>query len=214
MNDMPDFKPSNTNECIKRVLAARKRTHFSRADWDFENVSWTLDGAIFHTAAPSLSGTDFGLALVKDATTGALSDGRMVAWRRSNVGSALGFFYFRNQDADGSSSRTNTYGVEIRDDEIMFTKHVGGAPTTIDTHAFTWVWALNTWYKIRVTWWTSVDRIYVRVERWTGTEWATLGGAADTDFEDVNDLWKDAAVNRCGVYYGNVYWIDDFEIWG
>jgi len=214
VDDMPEFKPSNMSDRIKRALAARGRTHFSRADWDFQNASWTLDGAIYKTSAPSLHGTGSGLALVLNASSGALSDGRLVGWMRSDAASLLPLLFFRNQRADGGADVNNSYYIQLQATSVLLRKYVGGGASTIDTHNMTWTWSVDTWYKIRVTWWTSVDRMYVRVEYWDGDSWKTLGGDADTDFEDVNDLWKDNAVNRVGVYYMTSKWIDDFEAWG
>jgi hypothetical protein len=189
--------------------------HHTFADWDFQNANWTLDGTIYHTEAPSLHGLGSNQALIKHATTGALSNGRLVFWTRSSSIGYLTEFSFRDQVADGNADQENTYRLTVKEDEMTFDKYIAGTPNPIDTKAFTWVWAINAWYKIRVTWWTSVDRIYVRVERWTGTEWVTLGGEADTDFEDTDDQWKDNPVNRCGPHLISSYsYIDDLEVWG
>ena len=214
MDKMPEFKPSNMDERVKRALAVKGRTHFSRTDWDFEDANWTLDEIIYKAAPPSLHGTNAGAALVKHATTGALSDGRLITWTRASIITILINVFFRNQAADGTANFLNTYFTQLEETELKFYKRVAAGTTLLDTHAFTWNWAINTWYKLRHTWWSSVDRIYLRVERWNGDSWETLGGAADTDFEDTDDLWKDAAVNRTGVFYYDSRWIDDVEVWG
>lgn len=212
MRKMPEFKPTSVDERIR----GRKPKHHSITDWDFSSVDWTLDETIYHTAIPSLHGTTGAPchSLVKNATTGALSDGRMIMWIRGNYATYLVGLLFRNQATDGGADNQNQYMFRIMPDELTFAYYLVGGYNAIDAKAMTWEWALETWYKIRLTWWTSVDRIYVRMERWTGTEWVTLGGAADTDFEDVNDRWKDNPVNRCGIYLDQFLWVDDLEVWG
>lgn len=214
MNEIPEFKPSNMDERIRRALPAGKRPHFSYADWDFQNVDWTLDPAIYKAAPPSLRSTTLTLALAKHATTGALSDGRLITWARSGSLVSLIIVMFRAQDADGGAGLINTYYIRIRETEVTLSKFVATAQSEVDAQNITWNWLVDTWYRIRVTWWTSVDRIYVRVEYWDGDSWETLGGDADTDLEDTNDLWKDNARNRCGIYCIDDRWYDDVEIWG
>lgn len=188
--------------------------HHSFADWDFEDVGWSLDEDIYHDAPPSLVGTAHPVALIKNATTGALSNGRLIVWVRTNNVVSQGSFWFRNQAVDGGADEEDGYRILLLENSILFYYALGGGDTLIDTKAHTWGYLADTWYKIRLTWWTSVDRIYVRVERWTGTEWITLGDEADTDFEDTNDRWKDAAVNRCGFSLTTSNYRDDVEVWG
>lgn len=216
MNEMPDFKPISMDGRIKNATDAESPGHHSITDWDFQNVNWELDNSIYHAAPPSLHGSATGIALVKHATTGALSDGRLVAWVRSSHASSLNYFFFRNQVADGSADFQECYLHRIlpKTTGIRLTKYVGGVASTIDTKKYTWNWAVNTWYKIRITWWTAAEHLFLRTERWTGTEWVTLGGAADDDIEDPGDAWKDAAVNRCGMFYHTIFWYDDLEVWG
>lgn len=188
--------------------------HHSITDWDFESAEWTLDGVIYHTAPPSLHGIiASGAALVKHATTGALSDGRIIAWVRSSSAAYLPWFIFRNQKVDGGADSEDTYRLQIYDDHVDLISYIAGVQDIVQAKDHTWGWLANTWYKLRLTWWTSVDRIYVRIERWTGTEWVTLGGEADIDFEDTDDLWKDNPVNRCGLLFFGVWWQDDVEVW-
>ena len=214
MDEMPEFNPSSLDGRIKRAHAARKRPHFSYTDWDFMNADWTLDETIYKAAPPSLHGTGGGLALAKHATTGALSDGRLIMWMRSSIADYLGYLFFRNQVADGTADYENCYYVRLDDDGLVFYYFLTGSSNPIDTHLMDWNWAINTWYKIRWTWWTSVDRMYLRTERWDGDAWVTLGGAADIDFEDTNDRWKDETRNRVGIYYMTSKWFDDVEVWG
>ncbi len=187
----------------------------SLTDWDFENENWRLHPTIYHTAAPSFQGTVAGVALVKHAISGALSNGRLVVWAWTNDAGVLALLVFRNQVVDGSAELQDSYYIWIEGASLGFRAIVGGEYLLTIEKDHTWNWAVETWYKLRVTWWTSAERIYVRVERWTGTEWVTLGGDADTDFEDVNDRWKDSETNRVGVQY--VAWTrlyDDIEVWG
>ena len=215
MMNKTDFKPSSLDQRVERALAAKGRTHFSRTDWDFADSNWTLDETIYHAAAPSLRGTSTGKpALIKNATTGALSDGRLIAWLRSGVATYLPAIWFRNQQADGGASYSNTYLIYIYNAKIEFYYYLAGGGNLIDTHAHTWSWAAATWYKIRITWWSSADILWVRVERWDGDAWVTLGGAADVDFQDPDDRWKDETVNRCGFQYYSQWWVDDVEVWG
>lgn len=214
MDKMPEFKPSSLDQRVARALATKKPLHHSITDWDFQNVSWLLDEAVYKAAPPSLHGAASGVALAKHATTGALSDGRLVFWARSSGTGYLARFWFRNQHADGGADYVSTYYVAIKTNDAEFRKWVATAPTLLDTHVMTWTWAADTWYKVRVTWWSSAETLWVRVERWTGSAWVTLGGAADTDFSDADDLWKDNAVNRTGSYYTVSEYIDDLEVWG
>lgn len=216
MNDMPEFEPSSVDERINGAAAAGNPGHHSFLDWDFENVNWVLDDAIFHAAPPSLHGTAGAIALVKDSETGALSDGRLVAWARATGTGELVWFGFRNQHADGGADRQNYYWVRISAAAggVRLYRYIAGGSTLIDTKTHTWVWAKDTWYKIRITWWSAADRLFLRTERWTGTEWVTFGGNADVDIQDVADQFKDAEVNRCGLYYHSLFYFDDVEVWG
>lgn len=209
----PPMRAKSIDERIR--LITKRPLHHSYADWDFSSVNWVLDEDIYHDAPPSLHSTASVTCLVKHATTGALSDGRLITWARSNnLLYGLLITVFRNQVADGGANFDDTYLITIQKDRIIFYSYEGGVVEEIDTKAFTWVWAINTWYKIRVTWWSALARIYVRVERWDGAAWVTLGGASDTDFEDTDDLWKDNPVNRCGIGLSGTYlWYDDVEVW-
>ncbi len=192
------------------------RSPSSYTDWNFENVNWELDDGIWHTAPPSFTASALCTSLVKHATTGALSDGRLVTWIRSSTTTTLGMLLFRNQKADGAADHQDSYVLFINDSEpgLRLYRYIGGAFSTIDTKAHTWAFAANTWYKIRITWWSAADRLFLRTERWTGTEWVTFGGAADDDIEDPDDQFKDAEVNRCGVRPQSIWWFDDLEVWG
>lgn len=214
MNEMPEFKPLPVDKRIERAAAAEGPLHHSLTDWDFQNVSWTLSATVYHTAAPSLIGTAAGAALIKNATTGALSDGRLIIWTRTSTTSALLRMLFRNQAADGDANLTSTYYIYVVPTAVSLYVYLTGSPILLSKKNMTWTWDINTWYKLRVTWWTTAAKLYVRVERWNGSAWVTLGGDADVDFEDANDRWKGNPVNRCGVHYANVIWSDDLEVWG
>lgn len=212
---MPKFEPLSIDERIKReAFIPRPLKHHSITDWDFQYVTWVLDGAIYHAAPPSLHGTASGAVLVKNATTGALSNGQLITWVRVDSGTALLNAFFRNQVADGGADNADCYFLRIAETECILNYYIDSSITVVETKAHTWNWVVDTWYKIRLTWWTSAERLYVRVERWTGTAWVTLGNEMDTDFEDVNDRWKDAEVNRCGFSISATRWQDDFEVWG
>ncbi len=214
---MSKFTSLSIDERIKRqALIPRPLKHHSLADWDFENVDWILDEVIYHTEVPSLLGIGTGgQALIKHATTGALSDGRLILWLRSSLATELCYLIFRNQKADGDADRDNTYSLSIYENTVVLKYYLGGEPSVeVETKDHTWSWVINTWYRLRLTWWTSAERLYVRIERWTGTAWVTLGGDADIDFQDVNDRWKNETVNRCGLSYYEKFHQDDLEVWG
>lgn len=216
MDEIPDFKPSSVDERIKNAAEAGNPGPRGITDWDFGDVTWELDDVTYHTAPPSLTGSGVNVALVKHATTGALSDGRLVAWFRSASSSYINYIIFRNQKADGGADEEDTYSMNIYAGTtgLRLIRIVGGSGTAVDTKTYTWDWAINTWYKVRVTWWTAAERLFVRVERWNGEAWVTFGGDADDDFEDATNQWKDSAVNRCGITYYRYMWIDDLEVWG
>ncbi len=212
---MPKFKPLSIDEQIKRqTLIPRPLKHHSITDWDFLNVNWNLDLEIYHDAPPSFVGTGAGMMLIKHATTGALSDGRLILWLRYAAGNVI-TFYFRNQQADGNAGFANCYNMIVwATDTVKVSSYTGGVGSEVATKNRTWNPDYNTWYKLRLTWWTSLNRLYIRLERWTGTEWTTLGDEMDTDFEDTDDLYKDNPVNRCGFDYASNHWQDDVEVWG
>jgi len=203
------------DERVERAAPLKYPSHHSQTDWDFSNVNWLLDEDIYPTAPPSIKGTAVScILLVKDATSGALSDGRLVSWVRGSTVGALTIFYFRNQVADGGASTANTYMIFITETTVKLYYYLATAAHLIESKDITWEWALNTWYKVRVTWWTAGGQLNVRMERWNGDSWEKLGGDADTDFADANDRWKDATVNRCGISVYNARWYDDLEVWG
>lgn len=203
------------DERIERAAPLSLPSHHSQSDWDFANVNWLLDENIYPTEAPSIRGTTPAcVMLVKDATSGALSDGRVVSWVYADITSVLTVFFFRNQIADGGAAATNTYMIYIGETAILLYYYLNGKASLVESKGHTWSWAADTWYKVRVTWWSAGGSIFVRMERWNGDSWERLGGDADTDFADANDRWKDNAVNRIGISVCQNRWYDDLEVWG
>jgi len=195
----------------------------AEVDWDFSNANWKLDDSQYVSEPKSLNFTavhSHTVVLCKHEGTTCLPQGRIITQARiHHVSFATLIFTFRNQRAVGGSDYNNCYRLQISSrNRWLFERIVGGAGTVISSGSGFlngWTWPSDTWVKVRCTWWEEGGVLYVRVERWTGTEWTKLLN----DMNDPNNLWSASEINRCGLWIwrdtdSDNGWIDDTEIWG
>ena len=188
------------------------KVHRSTGDWDFKTTSWELDSTVYVSAPSSLHFTAaLNNALVKTATVpiAYVKEGRLVTYLR---GSAYCRFdlAFRLQDPD------NCYFVQLRtglDYQYIFRKRLG-TPIILQMKQIDWL-PLNTWKKVRVTWWNDYVGLVIRVEYWDGENWVKL---LDDGYDSEN-WWKDVG-GRVGMgdialsEYSQYTFYDDTEIYG
>ncbi len=208
---------------IKPPFPTPSDVHHSVSDWDYTpGAVYTLDTSQYVSSPRSLriGGPGFlddnTIFLCRIAATRNLPQGRVSSWHRDTVGVSSKSYPFRNQAALNSASQANMYQVVITHNSWQFTKRVGGALTIIAEQPL--VTVPDTWYHDRVTWWNGVTALNVpaltcMLERYIPAVWVQQGDWV----YDENNLWKDSAINRCGVGSWDdptdYSWIDDTEIW-
>ena len=188
--------------------------HHSVGDWDKSTVTWELDTDLYISPPSSLniwgSGNKCFLCRLPDALN--LPDGRVITW--FHIAWKDNFILsFRNQATLGNANLANTY--LIRDVDVSkwaLAKYVNDAYTAIGEIA--WTHELNTWYKCRLTWWTTYDaqnnpNFAVQFEVDEAGQWVSKG-----ILYDIANLWQESGTNRCGpaTSTGYVHY-DDTEIW-
>jgi len=216
MQKMPELKPLR--------IPADPPHHSANVDWDHSSTAWTLDDAAYVSEPKSLKWPVISIArrfsLCKHAGTTVLPEGRIVSYIRTSSTASRNGFCFRHQSSVGSAADRNFYSIIYITplSQIQFYVNVGGAYTLLKTGAYGGGFTLpiNTWRKVRVTWWESGGVLYVRVEWWTGTEWTNVCD----EFFHADNRWFDSEINRCGLWMsksggGTHYnWFDDTEVWG
>ena len=187
--------------------------------WDFVDVLGVpceyreLDSSQYVSPDCSLHGTsagagEVGIALVKASEIPAadLKQGRIVCWFRQDtvgVGTGSSQLYFRCQH-----TWIDTYYLHLNTqvNGIYFRKNVATVPTVLAST--TWAFDADTWYKIRITWWTIGSLFLMMAERWDGDDWVTL----IDKFIDGDPAWGDIG-GTAGVHVLLNNWKDDVEIW-
>ena len=207
----------------KLPILIPKPEHHSVSDWDFTaGCVYALDTAQYVSAPRCLrvggaGGSDMrSIFLCRTSATRNLPQGRVSSWHRGQNYNVLTAYPFRSQAPLGSATIANMYIVTITFNSWDLSKYVGGVLTPITE--FERQRAGDTWYHDRVTWWNGVTpendaAITVMLESYIEGEWVQQ----DDWVYDTDNLWKDSAINRCGIgsmedaeYYN---WIDDTEIW-
>lgn len=188
--------------------------HHSVGDWDKLVVNWRLDTGLYISPPSSLhfftAGNACFLCRLADALN--LPAGRIITYLYLEwIDNYM--LTFRNQAPLDSANLSNTYLiVDINWNHIGLAKRVNDVYTLIGQLA--WVKSYATWYRIRITWWTTYDdqnnaSLAVHFEREVAGEWVSLGVLYDGD-----NLWHDSDTNRCGPAVSTSYvHFDDTEIW-
>lgn len=208
------------DERIAEALrVSRLVKHHSSGDWDYSSTNWELDEAQYVSAPSSLSVLEIGgvylTALVKTTTVpiANVKEGRLETYFRHNhegVHNKVDFI-FRYQDAD------NCYYLFIRmydgiDGSLQVYRVKAGVPTLLD-HKDVASFAVNTWFRYRVTWWNDYVGLVIRVEKYSAGEWVT-----EFDAYDSENNWKDIGgrVGAASSRFEDPYhvWIDDTKIYG
>jgi len=216
MREMPELNPLS--------VPFDPPHHSAEVDWDHSADRWILDDSVYVSEPRSIrwktSTTQRGCSICKHAGTTALNEGRIVSWHRQNHSNAYGGFCFRHQAPVGTADLQNLYymNFNLYTNAVGFGKMVNGKKTGIASKPFGggFTFPINTWRKVRITWWEEGGVLYLRVEWWNDTEWVQICD----DFNDPDNLWSGSAVNRCGLFMGyeaaatHYNWWDDTEIWG
>ena len=194
------------------------------ADWDFNLVTWSLNGSQYVSIPTALKLWEAGdssryvMALRNTPDCLAVDQGRLVTWLRTqNHIYGQPMLVFRAQVGDLTAWWRDSYSVlQYGDKAYLRFFTAGGVETNIGTWSFSF--PVNTWKKIRLTWWNGKDGSGIpatvfRLEYWDGAAWVK-GGA---DLYDTNERNKGSSVNRVGVCnygaLGSPVWFDDTEIW-
>jgi len=135
-----------------------------------------------------------------------MKDGRMITWFRHSTADGQYSIHltFRYQDFN------NCYFMHFRPSTTLctFYKRKAGGHNVLGTG--NWVYALDTWYKVRISWWNMDNgSLGLRAEKWVGDEWVPICD----DFEDPENDWADVG-GRVGFRWMIKYKrFDDTEIW-
>jgi len=184
----------------------------STEDWDFSTTDWSLDTSKYVSSPSSLRIT-LTTALVKTTVIpiADVKEGKIITYIRFSRSYQSAKIIFRYQDDN------NYYYVKLyvpTNGEIKFEIHRlhNGSDATLQSA--TQSLALNTWHRIRVTWWNDYVGLAIRVEYWNDDKWKK----ACADAYDANNYWKDVGgrVGIFGDYYslGYYVWFDDTYIYG
>jgi len=123
---------------------------------------------------------------------------------------------FRLQTLTALNAWQNSYMFRIvGGGQAKVRNYVAGG--TVFNYDFAWTPALNTWHKLRCTWWLGLQggvtpALACQLEVWEGGAWVSKGIGYDT----VN-RWADSNINAVGHYLHrttDVQYIDDTEIYG
>ncbi|MBA7606772.1 hypothetical protein ES703_13922 [subsurface metagenome] len=213
--------------------------HHSTDDWNFSADGmggYQLDVVNYHSSPSAVTlhypGTAYVVMLCKYTTVRCLPQGQIVGWFYIPLGKATSSRFnllFRHQcpyTEEPFYQPKDCYAVKWSWDTppvITCERHDGETGTTLYINDDTGQsqrtepsWAEETWYKRRVTWWSSKDyqndnAILIRLERWTGSAWAEYAGGSV--WFDNTDQWKASGVNGCGIWLNGWTITDDTEIW-
>jgi hypothetical protein len=208
-------------QAVKRFKLIYPKPYFPDpvSDWYFEagyGINWNLDTSIYRSAPSSLRCLYMyeSQIVCNVLATRNLKQGRVESWFYKAGGTyerGIGFC-FRLQYPTWTS-RYRTYQSIIAgtgtSSLIIYkngaTLKSGDAPQP----------PINSWFKRRVTWWTTPTWFCIRVERWTGTDWVNDIG----DALDESPLYGDSSINYCGLNIRShsdydIVRIDDTAIYG
>ena len=184
----------------------------STGDWDFKTTDWELNSTYYVSAPSSLHFIgDGNNTKVKTSTVpiAYVKEGRLITQIRRSASGSLDLA-FRLQDDN------NCYFVNLApfNSPQWIIRRRLGENTTLKWKTVDFL-PLNTWKKVRVTWWNDYVGLVIRVEYWDGEKWVKL---LDDGYDSLN-YWKDVG-GRVGM--GNIglaitsskTYYDDTEIYG
>jgi len=184
-------------------------------DWDHYNGTAELDATTYVSSPSSLKRTATStpqtlMTLTKAAAAQALINGRVVSQIRTSSTGHMPAFYFRYQD------QNNYYVVALYypGPQWYLYKVKAGVRSAIGLRlCVSWTPVINTFYKVRCTFWTSEGHLWARLEYWDGSSWIKQGD----DISDVANEWPAGGRVGVGGLDGSAPTFthhDDTEIWG
>ena len=198
---------------MKQNKYSNMKKHASSGDWDITGA-WILDATQYVSSPSSLGIRDVVTALLKTTTVpiASLKEGRIVTYIRTAYGGSQRIL-FRYQDGSNYYLVWMIWVVGSGAQRFVIRKVVSGVETTIRDET-TGNYSLNTWIKLRVTWWNDYVGLVIRFEYWNGSIWVEVCA----DGYDAANLWKDIG-GRVGVSANSnpaatQTWFDDTEIYG
>jgi len=199
----------------------KPRPHASYEDWDFSENYWSIVEDQFVSAPSSIRWQKDGAwtyctQLCKNTATLQVKQGAFVTYWRQSVTASYLRFHFRNIIAPGNANIENCYLFWTHptiDYWRIYERVAGGDNRQWETSKITQ--DLDTWYRMRLSWWESWGIMSVKLEQQIDGSWVQQG-----DILTITDpLYGDETYQRVGytVYIGlalrpNYY--DDTEIWG
>lgn len=195
-----------------RMVGLKTPAHHTTGDWDFLNNNWALDNVLFVSPPSSLKFTVAANRTTIKPTTvpiANLKEGRIIMWIRGILANADTSIIFRYQDA------LNGYYLYARTaaDSRLY-RYLGGVNTQLSASGINWL-PINTWVRMRLTWWNDAVGLVVRSEYWTAGAWAQIM----PDGYDAPNHWKDIGGPIGMGNYGsgnnsNLFRYDDTYIYG
>lgn len=154
--------------------------------------------------------------LCKEANTLVLPEGEFREWHQ-NYYNTLYPAIFRNQAANGTANWQNQYELLAQATTLFLRRYNGGVGVNKDSTLITPY--VDVWKHYRTLWWNGKNgegtpalcvELYIEED----SVWVKQGST----LYDVDNYWKDSAINRCGFrsYFGYTHpeYFDDAEIWG
>jgi hypothetical protein len=184
--------------------------HFSTSDWDFSDGRWTLDTSDYVDPPAALrftAGRRF--ALLKQSSVGMpLPEGIIETYYKHRASTSTyesGWFYLRNQSADGGTGSTdyyvlNLYGSVSGDGQPLdrVTLRLGGS--AIESRTLNPPIYPYQWERVRVKFWVYAGVFFIRLEKYMGGGWVKLCD----DWSDPQNAWANSSINRVGI--GSMYY--------
>lgn len=192
------------------------KPHHTSGDWDFANANWILDNAVFVSAPSSLHFlANLNNCKLKPTTVpiANMKEGRIITYVRFSL-QVHTEIIFRWQDDN------NYYVVVLGCSQIGFPRNTtvyrrkAAANTLLRQANVIWT-PLNTFARVRITWWNDFVGLVIRVEYWDGANWVQFFA----DAFDAQNNWKDIG-GRIGLgdfaltNAASFLWFDDTFIYG
>jgi hypothetical protein len=195
------------------------KKHFSTSDWDFSGSEWMLDTSDYVDPPASLRFNYTNrFALLKQASVGMpLPEGIIETYFKQKAqtsATTAGWFYLRNQSADGGTGSANYYrltlgGYVAGDGQPLDKARLSRAGTLIDEKTLNPPIYPYQWERIRVKFWVYAGVFFVSLEKYVaggdGGGWVKLCG----DWSDPTNSWANSSINRVGIsglyYYPSLF---------
>lgn len=203
-----------TGGSMRRGLSAITRRPFKVADtpddWDQLNANWEVTSSHYHSLDCSLHAKagDPPYTTLKNSVVPYvdLTNGRFVTWLMFTGNEQSNHLVFRSWGS-GNNYQLMLYGAggpyvcAIRRE--LYGKHY-------EFVEFSSPFALETWYKVRVTWHgLEGESLYIIAEYLKAGVWTDLCAMA----EDPTNWWLDVGGGVGFLFYDPETYIDDTEVW-